>query len=582
MKYRGDDTSRQLSERITDIEDLVVEGSRNRVCPYFLARAMNSEADLVFMPYNYILDIKSRRAHGIELKNNVVIFDEAHNIERMCEDSASVDLTAYDITCCIQDVNKCIEGKQKLKDGLPGASGDLALVDGDISDIDRDLEGMYCVKSILLQLEKQLDSINITTAEGVTKPGSFIQEMFLQCNLKYDNFVLVSEQCDKMLLQLTTDGKGFSRSFTLQKFSDMIRTVFATSSDSVSCYKVHISIRSDFTWRKGNDTWTSTARKQPETVRVLSYWCFSPGYAMEELRQSGVYCVVLTSGTLTPLSSFSSELKIPFPISIESPHVIEKHQVMCGVLTCGPGNTTLNSSYQTRFDKAYLDSLGKAVLGFSQSVPQGLLVFFASYPLMYKCIDTWKENGMWAKLADIKPPFVEPKGKVDFNQTIEGYYEKIRDPEHNAAIFFAVCRGKVAEGLDFADMNGRAVIITGLPFPPKMEPKVRLKMAYLDEQIKNAGYKSEKREEVLTGSVWYRQQAFRAVNQAIGRVIRHKMDFGAILLCDTRFSSREAIAQLPNWVQPVTKVYKKYDDIQQQLVAFFKFTKKVVRSIIQK
>ena len=44
--------------------------------------------------------------------------------ERMCEDSASVDLTAYDIACCIQDVNKCIEAKQKLKDGLPGASGD--------------------------------------------------------------------------------------------------------------------------------------------------------------------------------------------------------------------------------------------------------------------------------------------------------------------------------------------------------------------------------------------------------------------------------------------------------------------------
>ena len=38
----------------------------------------------------------------------------------------------------------------------------------------------------------------------------------------------------------------------------------------------------------------------------------------------------------------------------------------------------------------------------------------------------------------------------------------------------------------------------------------------------------------LTGQEWYRQQATRAVNQAIGRVIRHKQDFGAILLCDNR------------------------------------------------
>ena len=33
---------------------------------------------------------------------------------------------------------------------------------------------------------------------------------------------------------------------------------------------------------------------------------------------------------------------------------------------------------------------------------------------------------------------------------------------------------QVSEGLDFADMNGRAVIITGLPYPPRMDAKVRM------------------------------------------------------------------------------------------------------------
>lgn len=40
--------------------------------------------------------------------------------------------------------------------------------------------------------------------------------------------------------------------------------------------------------------------------------------------------------------------------------------------------------------------------------------------------------------------------------------------------------------------------------------------------------------QTLSGREWYRQQASRAVNQAIGRVIRHKDDYGAIILCDTR------------------------------------------------
>lgn len=38
----------------------------------------------------------------------------------------------------------------------------------------------------------------------------------------------------------------------------------------------------------------------------------------------------------------------------------------------------------------------------------------------------------------------------------------------------------------------------------------------------------------LSGHDWYRQQASRTVNQAIGRVIRHRHDYGAVFLCDHR------------------------------------------------
>ena len=36
---------------------------------------------------------------------------------------------------------------------------------------------------------------------------------------------------------------------------------------------------------------------------------------------------------------------------------------------------------------------------------------------------------------------------------------------HGGAIFLAVCRGKVSEGLDFADENARGVVSLHLPFP---------------------------------------------------------------------------------------------------------------------
>ena len=41
-------------------------------------------------------------------------------------------------------------------------------------------------------------------------------------------------------------------------------------------------------------------------------------------------------------------------------------------------------------------------------------------------------------------------------------------------MFFAVCRGKVSEGLDFADNNGRAVVVTGLPYPNVQDAKIKV------------------------------------------------------------------------------------------------------------
>lgn len=45
----------------------------------------------------------------------------------------------------------------------------------------------------------------------------------------------------------------------------------------------------------------------------------------------------------------------------------------------------------------------------------------------------------------------------------------------------AYSRPQASEGLDFADTNGRGVIVTGLPYPPRMDPRVVLKMQFLDE-----------------------------------------------------------------------------------------------------
>ena len=56
---------------------------------------------------------------------------------------------------------------------------------------------------------------------------------------------------------------------------------------------------------------------------------------------------------------------------------------------------------------------------------------------------------------------------------------------------------------------------------------------------------------VVDGETWYKQQAFRALNQAVGRCIRHKNDYGAVIFLDERFNRSNFVNQLSRWVRCV-------------------------------
>lgn len=44
--------------------------------------------------------------------------------------------------------------------------------------------------------------------------------------------------------------------------------------------------------------------------RILCYWCLCPGYSMQDLLAEGARCIILTSGTLSPISTFKDDMKM--------------------------------------------------------------------------------------------------------------------------------------------------------------------------------------------------------------------------------------------------------------------------------
>ncbi|KAG7164976.1 regulator of telomere elongation helicase 1-like [Homarus americanus] len=569
----------ELRQGILDLEDLVKFGKKKSFCPYYMARDLKQDADIIFMPYNYLLDPKSRKAHAIELQGNIIIFDEAHNVEKMCEEAASLQIRSTDIALCIDEVTQVMKKFQDISEGSDIAANDSQGLPEDFNPDD-----LYTLKALFLELEKAIDAIQLPAdGSGSTFPGSYMFELLEKADITPYKKIIILEILDKLIQYLTTNSASpFQRKGAgLQKFSELLQIVFSKDKFSLEhmefvkqCYKascyifmsVHINIEEQRKKPGGREEGWGAPKSNPinsKVGRVISYWCFNPGFAMKDLSEMGVKSIILTSGTLSPIDSFTSELQVPFPIQLENPHIIKRHQVWVGIVSKGPDGFSLNSSFRNRSDPRYIASLGQTILNFSRVIPGGLLVFFPSYSIMRFCRDEWQNSGIWSKISIGKPIFVEPQTKEEFNSAMEEFYIKINDPTLKGACFMAVCRGKVSEGLDFADRNGRAVIVTGLPYPPFKDPRVVLKQKYLEE-IRT------KCKQGLTGYAWYQLEASRAVNQAIGRVIRHKDDFGAIILCDNRFSGPDFKAQLSSWVRPHVNTYNVFGPAMRDIIQFFK------------
>lgn len=180
----------------------------------------------------------------------------------------------------------------------------------------------------------------------------------------------------------------------------------------------------------------------------------------------------------------------------------------------------------------------------------------------------------------------EPRRSSELAGVIEAYDEAIKNPTKfghtiNGAVMFAVFRGKVgefrniknekqiqvSEGIDFADDRCRVVISVGIPFPNSVDERVMAKKQYNDQNCAELG--------ILKGDEWYVTQAYRALNQALGRCLRHKNDWGAMLIIDERLERQAgqltggaSSARISKWIRNKLKSYPDFRDFDKSFREF--------------
>ena len=198
--------------------------------------------------------------------------------------------------------------------------------------------------------------------------------------------------------------------------------------------------------------------------------------------------------------------------------------------------TIFSNNYKNRDNIIQIKSLGNEIYNLVNSVKiGGVLVFFQSYEYLNKCRQKGLEDKIIKKFETIKDVIFDINENKDFTEELI-----VKAKKNKNLLLFTVYRGRNSEGINFPDDEARMVICVGVPYPNLSDPIIIFKRDFLDKRnkIKNNGF---------AGDIWYKEEAMNAVNQSLGRLLRHKDDYGIMICFGIEFFYN--IEKLSKWIQ---------------------------------
>ena len=205
------------------------------------------------------------------------------------------------------------------------------------------------------------------------------------------------------------------------------------------------------------------------------------------------------------------------------------------VVTRANDQTLLSSKFDLRNDADVIKGYGQLLEELSQTVPDGLVGFFTSKMYIRNVVQIWFEAGILTRLSQQRPVFFETEDVVETTVALANFRNAC--DQGRGAIFLAVARGKVSEGIDFDRHYGRCVVLFGVPYQFTLSRRLRARLEYLKDRH------GIEEQEFLTFD------AMRAASQCVGRVIRSKMDYGIMVFADYRYAKADKRGKLPEWIQ---------------------------------
>eukprot|EP00834_Sanchytrium_tribonematis_P003004 NODE_106_length_19060_cov_0.700227.p1 type:complete len:684 gc:universal NODE_106_length_19060_cov_0.700227:2282-231(-) len=401
----------EYQSKIWDIEDVIAKGKTSKFCPYFLAKGSVPEADIVIAPFQSIISEHTRQSNGIDLKNCVVVVDEAHSFydAALQNDFVSIQFTE------IAKILKCVNS-YKTNYILRLGSKNL-----------RNIE--------LLQIA--LKNIITLSTNNSTESRS-IAKILTDCSLENFNFLELVSNIERSRLGMKMMAGFKEEDIRISEFYNLSHLLQLLMNEDAFGY---LTI---------NNAITYTKLSAHDIVRDL---------------YNGSKSLILIAGTLSPID-FYQKMMIEEQLEDKvvrhiAPHVVEKSNFR--VQTIGKFQEKPLKFDSKQFDAVLILEITLNVLEKSP-FSSGTLVFVPSFGMIFQL-----EQAYFKLSTDHKKNFkcqFESKMSSNVTEIMKTHKSNV---SNGKAILFAVFGGKLSEGIDFTDNLARSLLIFGIPFPNMQE-----------------------------------------------------------------------------------------------------------------
>lgn len=532
------DVENYLPNGVFSFEKLIKYCEQKVLCPYFIVRRMISMCNIIIYSYHYLLDPKiAERVSNEVSKDSIVIFDEAHNIDNVCIESLSLDLTNDVLRKATKGANtlneRIAEARQvdarKLQDEYE------KLVQGlHAEDIMTQTEEPFVETPVLPQdLLKEAIPGNIRRAEHFI---SFLKRLIEYLKTRMKVLHVISETPRSFLQhlkQLTFIDRKPLR-FCSERLSLLVRTLeiedveeFAALKDIATFATLVSTYEDGFTLIIEPYEIENAAVPNP----IMRFTCLDASIAIKPVFER-FSSVIITSGTISPLDMYPRMLNFETVLQKSYSMSLAKKSFLPMIVTKGSDQVAISSRFEIRNDPSIVRNYGSMLVEFAKITPDGMVVFFPSYLYMESIVSMWQTMGILDEVWKHKLILVETPDAQETSLALETYRKACSNGR--GAILLSVARGKVSEGIDFDHQYGRTVLMIGIPFQYTESRILKARLEFMRENYR------------IRENDFLSFDAMRHAAQCLGRVLRGKDDYGVMILADRRFSRKRN--QLPKWI----------------------------------